>query len=277
MVLGSLVCLTLLLLAMFYAARAHNLQSQLATVDTELQQLKQTPPKTNTSEVAALRQQLYAKEAAYIKLEDSYRQLLRESNGTESASVAFTSPVSTPREESAGTQTNRLSWLERMQRDDPERYKQVVAAREQRRAQMDQWYQNQLSTLDQRSQTAQTKEEQTVASQLADTLNRLSELRDAWAAVRDLPEDQRAEATAQLRAETRETYQTLNDLRERDRAIQFENLARSIGYSDSSGIQSFVTSIQQIYKNTEYNPGRGGLGGGGGGGGGGGPRGGPGQ
>lgn len=168
--------------------------------------------------------------------------------------------------------TNRLSYMERLQRDDPERYKQIVAQREQRRKQMEQWYQDQLAALDQRAQTAPTKEEVDLATQISDTLAKIQQLRESWRAVRDLPEDQRDAAIEQLRTEQRDAYQTLNDLRERDRQFQLQQLAAQVGYRDAGSMAQFADAVQQIYKNTEYSPPRGGRGDGSGGGGSPGPR-----
>jgi hypothetical protein len=160
--------------------------------------------------------------------------------------------------------------LESIRQQDPERYKQIVEQREQRRKQADEWFQNQIEQLDGRAQAAPTQQEAELANQIADTLAKLNDLRAQWAAVRELPEDERRAASQQLQAETRDAYRTLNNLRDSDRQLQLENLARTLGYNDKNTIQGFVENVTGIYKNTEYNPGRA-LGGWGGGPGGGGP------
>ncbi len=156
--------------------------------------------------------------------------------------------------------TNRVSWMERIQREDPERYKQIIAQREQRRKQAEQWYQDQLAALDQRAQAAPTKDEVDLATQISDTLAKIQQLRQSWQAVRDLPDDQREAAVDQLRTEQRDAFQTLNDLRDRDRQFQLQQLGAQVGYRDAASMAQFADAVQQIYKNTEYLPPRGGRG-----------------
>jgi hypothetical protein len=157
--------------------------------------------------------------------------------------------------------TNRVSYMERVRQEDPERYRQLVEQREQRHRQTEQWYQDQFAALDDRAQAATSKEEVDLVTQIADALDRVQQLREGWRAVRDLPEDQRSAAVEQLRAESREAYATLNTLREQDRQFQLQQLASQIGYRDVAGLAQFTEAVQQIYRNTEYTPPRGSGGG----------------
>jgi vacuolar-type H+-ATPase subunit I/STV1 len=225
-----------------------------------LEQPQASAPVSNNDR---LRQLLEEKELAYIQLQDEYRQYQRERAGTNAPAIAPSA---------AAASTNApIPYMERLRQNDPERYRQMIEQREQRRKQMDEWYRDQLAKLDERAQSAQSQQEAELANQIADTLAKLNELRDQWRALRDMPEDQRREAADQLQAQTRDAYRTLNELRELDRQVQLGNLARSIGYTDADAIQAFVDNITGIYQNTRYTIGRGGGGGGGGGNGGGGP------
>ena len=69
---------------------------------------------------------------------------------------------------------------------------------------------------------------------------------------RGLPEEERRDASQQLQAESRETYNTLRDLRDQDRALQFSGLLRSLGISDDKLIQSGVDNLNTILDNTRY-------------------------
>ena len=162
------------------------------------------------------------------------------------------------------------AWLDRLRQEDPERYKQIVQQREQRRRAVDQMYQDTVDQLDQRAQSAQTQTEAELATQIADTLAKLNDLRQKWNAIRDLPEDERTVQVQNLQAETRETERTLRELSQQDRTMQLENYARSLGVTDENGVQDFVGGIASIYSNTNYRAlvGGGGFGGGGFGGGG---------
>lgn len=159
----------------------------------------------------------------------------------------------------ANARQNRQSFMARLQQQDPERYKQIVAQRDERRKQVEQRYQDQLAALDQRAQTAQTQEEVDLTTQIADTLAKIQQLRQSWAVVRDLPEDQQGAATEQLRNDSRDAWTQLNTLRDQDRTMQLQQLAGQVGIKDPAGAQQLADSVQQIYKNTEYNagPGRG--------------------
>ncbi len=155
------------------------------------------------------------------------------------------------------------SWLDRIRVEDPERYRQIQAAREQRRQAVEQWFNNQFDRLDQRLQAAATQEEGDLVTQIAEALQHIEELGQRWQAVRALPDEERRAAAAELGTETREAYRTLSELRTQDRQFQLQQLAQQIGYRDARSAGQFVDSVTSIIKETEVNPLRG-MGGGGG-------------
>jgi uncharacterized membrane protein len=253
LIIGVVVVGALLVGAVAWSvASARSLSQKLEAAETELRELKQNGQKSPSSEIASLRRRLEQMDAAYLQLEDDYRLLSRQMQERQSAAGLQAAPVPALTDTNAASRTaNGGSWMERLQREDPERYKQMMEAREQRRQQANQWYQEQIAQLDQRAQSAPTREEAELATQIADTLDRINQLRDSWRAIRELPEDQR-----QVQAEA---------LSAQDRALQLENLAAKYGVQGQSK-QTFAETVQQIYDNTRYTPqrSRGGSGGWGG-------------
>jgi hypothetical protein len=238
-------------------AQSHSLSQKLQATEAKLQESNQGHQKDSVTEVAALRKRLEQTDAAYLQLEDAYRLLARQTQERKDGTAAQAIPVSpsvSTNSQSRGA--NRSSWMERLQREDPERYKQMVAAREQRRQQAQQWYQDQIDQLDQRAQSAPSQDEAELATQIADTLDKINQLRDSWRAVRDLPDDQRQAQAEQLATQTRQAYQTLNDLRDRDRTRQLQILAMQLGLQGQNA-QTLVDGVPQIYENTQYTPQRG--------------------
>ena len=250
---AALLCVSLSVATVYELNQSRNLQAQLEQAQGELDKANNTRVKSPPISDETLRQLLADKEAAYTKLSDEFAQLKRASQESPQRSPDL-APVLPGNRPASGARTN--SWLESIRQQDPERYKQIVDQREQRRKQADEWFQSQIARLDERAQAAPTQREVELATQIADTLAKLNDLRAQWTALRELPEDERRDASQQLQAETRDARQTLNDLRDRDRQMQLENLAHSIGYNDKNTIQGFVESVTGIYKNTEYNPGR---------------------
>lgn len=228
------------------------LATQLAAISARPDMRTATAAARDNASANALLQLLEEKDAAYSALRaetDRLRQLLE-------AESTATTPRTLPAPNPAGSTTTNppLAWMERLRQTDPQRYQQMVEQREQRRRQLEEWYQEQVARLDQRAQTAASAAEVDVATQIAEALTRLQELRDRWSAIRDLPEEQRRAAAEELQAETRTLYRALGELRELDRKIQLENLARGVGYSNPSDVQKFVDTVTAIYKNTEYSP-----------------------
>jgi hypothetical protein len=206
-------------------------------------------------EVAALRQALEKKTADYIRLETDYRQLQAESQAKQIHDAQ--NPAAAPAPPAARDATPALSWLERIRRDDPERYRQIQQARDQRRQRVEEWYKEQFARLDERLQIARSEVEADLVNEIADALARVNELRQRWAAIRETPEPERTTQADQLRAETREASQTLRELRSRDRQMQLDQLAREIGYRTDTAAAEFVDRVESIYRETQTNPWRG--------------------
>ena len=211
-----------------------------------------------------LRQLLEEQELANAELRNELGQLQRDAtNNTPAragaARASGSDQARNPRRDSGN------AWLDRLKQEDPERYKQIVQQREQRRKAADQWFQDTIDQLDQRAQSAPTKVEAELATQIADTLAKLNELRQQWRALRSLPEDQQQIQAQDLAAQVRQTESQLRDLSKQDRELQLEKYALSLGVTDESGVQDFVNGVAGIYSNTNYRAivGGGGFGGGG--------------
>ena len=209
----------------------------------------QTPPSQATppADAGRLRQLLEEQELANAVLREELAQLQRgATNNTPSpagsARASNLDQARNPRRDSGN------AWLDRLKQEDPERYKQIVQQREQRRKAADQSFQDTMDQLDQRAQSAPTQTEAELATQIADTLAKLNDLRQQRNALRSLPEDERTAQMQQLQAQTRETERTLRDLSEQDRTLQLQNYASTLGVTDPD----FVTGITGIYSNTNY-------------------------
>jgi hypothetical protein len=204
------------------------------------------------------RQALEAEAAINASLRAELERLRQRLAGATGALATATAPPSTHvagggTDRDAGNR-DRGSWLERLREEDPARYQQIQEERERRRQVIDEWFQQKLAALDERIQNATSREEAELADQIAATLARANELRAQWAALRDLPDDQRRAAAEQLQQETRATFRRLNELREQDRQLQLTQLARALGADPNH----FVETVTSIYRNTDFIPGRGG-------------------
>ncbi len=106
----------------------------------------------NNADPALWRQLLRDREAAYFKLKDDYDRPQREMTEQSAPLAPPASPVSPT--------TNRVnrgeSWLERLRAEDPARYQQIQAEREQRRQQRAAELERQLDRLGARWQAATT-------------------------------------------------------------------------------------------------------------------------
>lgn len=224
-------------------------------------------PDPAANRVALLEQLIAEKEAVNARL----RAELEQRGGDVGRSVA--TPVSTgePRGESGQATGRRGSWLEQIRQQDPERYRQIQAAMEQRRQAAEEWFQGQYQRLDQRLQAASSDAEADLVMRIAEQLQRLEDLGQQWWQLRELPEEQRREQAETLREETRETVAALRELLQQDRQLQLQQLARQVGYRDATAIEQFVESVNGIIRDTELRGGRGWWGGGRGGGWGSGP------
>lgn len=262
-IVAALLFATLTGASVYSTWQARGNAEKLLQAESQLDQLKQSQSRDGGSDTATLRKLLDEKDAAYIELEDKYRQLSRQAPTQQTASVTPRPADSNRGGRGSGSNTNRVAWMDRLRQQDPERYQQMVTAREQRRQQADQAYQEQMAQLDQRAQTAATPDEAELATKIADTLDQINQLRQSWRDLQNLPEDQRQVQGQQLAQQTREAYQALGVLREQDRATQLQNLATQLGLQGQNA-QSLVEGVPQIYKNTQYTP-QGGRGGGPGG------------
>jgi hypothetical protein len=267
---GMVLCVGLTTATIVQTSRIRSLQVQLEQTESELQKLRGpndggSIPSSISDET--LRRLLAEKEAEYAKLSEQYARLQRMSSrsATQSVRAARIAAAATRRSEVNGPPPppGRGAWLEQIRQQDPQRYQQIIAQREQRRQQAEQSFQEQLEILDARAQTAATQTEADLATQIADTLTKMNDLRAQMEAARNLPEDdpQRQAKIDQLAADSRATWQQLSQLREQDRTLQLQNLATSLGLQGDS-VQTFIESVPQIYQNTRYGQG-GGPGGGG--------------
>ncbi len=266
----TLLCAALVWSNVVSVGRARELKEQLEARKAEFQQLaasKHDPtPKSDTG----LADMLAQREAEYAKLREDYDKLQQQ--------LTNAMPVAAISTNAAGLRFARGQrggpnnpWMERLRLQDPERYKQMMAAREQRRQQVQEQYQEQMASLENRVQTAPTQEEVDLASQIADTLGKLGQLRQQMQALRDLPPDQQQAQMAELGPQLQAARQQLNDLRDQDRATQYTQLATQLGLKGQD-VQTLVQGIPQILQNTTYTqPGQGrpggfgpGFGGGGG-------------
>ena len=217
---------------------------------------------TESADAGQLRRLLEQEEAANATLRNELAKLQRAATN----SAAAASPVTVADDTQRRPDSRRppgSAWLDRIRQEAPARYKQIVEQREQRRKAVDQWYQDTIDQLDQRAASAPTQQEAELATQIADTLAKLNDLRQQWEALRNLPDDQRQAQIPELAAQTRQLESQLRDLSQQDRTLQLQKYAQSLGVTDQSGLQDFVNSVSTIYSNTSYRAIRGGGGPGG--------------
>jgi len=235
------------------------LNSQLTTIDASRQATSHGEWGGWSERRGGLRQALEAEQEANNELRQELARLKGEPPPPKP------SPVPAPDFDAAAPRQNRGggggdAWLERLKQQDPDRYKQVVADREQRRKDAQDWYDSTLDQLQARAQSPATPDEATLATQLADTLTKLNDLRQQMQAARQLPDEQRQAAMAELMPEMQTAWQDLTKLSEQDRQFQYVQLAKQLGLSEDKA-QTLATSIPTINQNTQYMP-RGGGGGG---------------
>jgi DNA repair exonuclease SbcCD ATPase subunit len=262
----ALLCAALVWSNVASVGRARELKEQLEAREAELQQLATSKHDPATKSDTGLAEMLAQRDAEYAKLREDYDRLQQQ--------LTNATPVIATSTNTAGPRFGRGNggpnpWLERLRLQDPQRYQQMVAAREQRRQRAEQDYQEQMASLDNRIQTAPTQEEVDLASQIADTLDKLGQLRQQMQALRDLPPDQQQAQMAEFGPQFQALRQQLTDLRDQDRASQYAQLATQLGLKGQD-VQTLVQGIPQILQNTIYTqPGQGrpggfGFGGGGG-------------
>ena len=235
----AILAVSLGITAFMISKRADDISAQLVEAQNEFDKLKSGHTGAASTD-DGLRELLTQQEQANQKLR---AEIARLKTNTTAASNSKTEPTPEDRPARGGG----ASWMERLQRDDPERYKQIVEQRDQRRKAADKWFQDQISALDQTAQTAASQDEAEIASQIADTLAKLNDLRTQWAAIRELPQDQRDEAAQQLQSDTRNAYKSLNDLRTNYQDIQFGKVLADAGVSPKA-IQETVAEINKVLK-----------------------------
>ena len=260
----TLTVLAVILTATAISAVRHaqELNEQLDQAQAELQKLAGAPAGNTKTGSSEMLQKLLAEEtAANAKLRKEIARLKNQpitvvTNETSGTTAALTNAPGSNR---AGRGN---AWMERMRQEDPERYKQIVADREQRQKEAADWYDNTQSQLAARAQAAASPTEADLATQISSTLSKLSDLRQQMQALAGLPEDQQQAQRAQLMPELQTAMQQLSQLREQDRTLQYQQLATQLGLTGDKAT-TLATSIPQILQNTQYTPPRGQGGGGG--------------
>ena len=248
---------------------AQELNAQLEQTQAELQKVKGALAGKLAPGKGGMTQTLLSEEtAANARLRKEIARLKYSSAAALVTNVTTVVTEVATNAPAAGRGGGPGAWMERIRQEDPERYKQLVADREQRRKDADNWYDTTQNQLAARAQAAASPDEADLATQISTTLSKLSDLRQQMQTLRELPDDQRQAQMAQLMPELQSTMQQLGQLREQDRTLQYQQLATQLGLTGAKA-QTLATSIPEILKNTQYTPpgGGGGRGGGGGGGG----------
>jgi chromosome segregation ATPase len=265
----TLLCAALVWSNVASVGRVRELKGQLEAKESELQKLA-TSNDSTTKPDSGLADTIAQRDAEYAKLREDYDKLKEQLTNEAPASVAVTTTNTTAFGFGRGQRGGNNPWLERLRLQDPERYKQMVAAREQRIQRAEQQYQDQMTQLDNRIQTAPSQEEVDLATQIADTLDRYGQLRQQMQQYAGIPPDQLPPEAQALIAEMRDLRDQRNQLQTQDRTLQYNQLASQLGLKGQDA-QTLAQSIPEILKNTQYSlPGQGGPGGGRGFGGGGG-------
>jgi len=260
----TLTILAVILTATAISAFKHaqELNAQLEQTQAELQKLQGAPAGRPAAGSGEMLQKLLAEEtAANAKLRKEIARLKNQAatlvtNGAPAVAAVTTNAPNSNRPGRGN------AWLERMRQDEPERYKQIVADREQRQKEATDWYDNTQSQLAARAQAAASPIEADLATQISSTLSKLSDLRQQMQALAGLPEDQQQAQRTQLMPELQTAMQQLSQLREQDRTLQYQQLATQLGLTGDKAT-TLATSIPQILQNTQYLPprGQGGAGG----------------
>ena len=251
---GLLGVLAVILTATAISAVSHSqeLNAQLEQAQTELQNLRGKPTSKTTTGSNEMLQKLLAEETAVNA--ELRKEIERLENSAASAPVANVSVAATVETNllTVGRASGPAAWMERIRQQDPERYKQIVADREQRRKETDDWYTTTQSQLAARAQAAATPDEADLANQIADTLTKLNDLRQQQQQlqVANLPTD------PQLQTEIQNIRQQLSQLSEQDRTLQYQQLATQLGLTGDKA-QTLVTTIPQILQATKFTPPRG--------------------
>ena len=244
---------------------AQELNTQLEQSQAALQKLSAPPADQAQPGAASRLQKLLAEETTTnARLRKDLARLKNQPAPLVTNALPVTAPATTngPVADRANRFGGPGAWLDRIRQQDPERYKQLVAEREQRRKEADDWYDTTQGQLTAQAQAAATPDEAELANQISGTLSKLNDLRQQLQAARELPADQQPAQMAQLLPELQTAMQQLGQLREQDRTLQYQQLATQLGLTGDKA-QTLVTTIPQILLNTQFTPprGAGGLGG----------------
>ena len=249
-----IICLGLGTVLGFVTIDSHRAHARLRSAESDAEQARVQSDRVVADRVQTLEKLLREQSEAYAELQNRYSDEQR-TNTTEQPATTAAAPAETNALAAAGSSGDRGGqWLERLRTEDPERYKQMQEAREQRRQQVSEYFDSQLDRLDQRYQAAGSQDEADLVAEISTTLGKLDELRQRWQEVRQLPEEERRAQARELGRESHQTWQKLVELRTRDRELQLKQFAAQIGYADPSTSGQIVDQLQQIYRETETNP-----------------------
>jgi hypothetical protein len=244
----GILCLGLAVYAVFTSQKLSALESELATRATSAAPpLNVASAAGSTGDAKLLRQLLEEKENAYQRLYEQYEQWKQ----------AGPSVAAPPAEARSSTNAGGFGrgrggdFMDRLQREDPERFKQLQETQEQRRKQAEAQFQQQLARLQERRQKATTPEEIAHLDALAATMAKLQAIGQGWETVRSLSGEERSQQVRQLAEESAATYQSYNELKTKDRQLQLQQLAAQVGYRDAAQAEEFTAAIQRIYQETE--------------------------
>lgn len=256
-VVAALCFATLTGAAVYSSWHARDNEEKLLRAESELNKLKQSQSHDDGSDAATLRRLLDERDAAYIDLEDKYRQLTQQAQAGQTTSAAPARPADLARGgRGFGSNTNRTAWLDRLRQQDPERYKQMVAAREERRQRAEQAYQDQMDDLAARAANPISPDEADLVGKISDTLDQIGQLRDKMRDLRNSsnPDDPATQAQFQQTADTlRTAYQQLSTLRNQDRNKQYIAAGIEAGLSPEKAA-TLPDAIKQVQDNTQYRP-----------------------
>lgn len=158
-------------------------------------------------------------------------------------------PEPTPKAETPQPQ-RRQNWRERMEemkKNDPERYKEEMARREQFRQAMVQARNERTNFLDSVDPSLLTAEGRATHARFIEAFNKSAEIEEKMRAAFEAGE-QPSEALA---AEAREVMQTLNETRSSERVALLDAIATSMGLSGTDA-EDFRKLVDDVYDATGH-------------------------
>src|SRR5881296_3434068 len=123
-----------------FSKRSQDLSTQLERTQSDLQRRKGRRGHQPSAAEERLRQSLNQQEEINAQLRGDLTGLKQPQSrpSPERPAATNASPADLPGRSGPG------AWMERLRQEDPERYKQIVEQREQRRKATDQWYQDKI-------------------------------------------------------------------------------------------------------------------------------------